>query len=135
MSKKQYLLDTNICISLLKNKYGVRDKVRSVGLKNCYISEITVAELFYGASKSQRKDSQIKDVYYILDKFKVMPIYNSLETYGDIKSHLELNGMRVDDFDLLIGATAIYNNCIMVTGNTKHFERMPKIILENWHED
>jgi len=134
MSKKQYLLDTNICISLLKNKYGIREKVKVVGLNNCFISEITVAELFYEASKSQRKEAQIKDVYYILDKFKVLPIYNSLETYGDIKSELESQGIRIDDFDLLIGATSIHNAYTMVTGNTKHFDRMPGIVIENWHE-
>lgn len=104
-------------------------------MKNCFISEITIAELFYGASKSQRKESQVQDVYFILEKFKVLPIFNSLETYGDIKSLLEQKGTRVDDFDLLISATAIYYGCTMVTGNTRHFERMPGIVLENWHKD
>lgn len=134
MAKKRYLLDTNICIALLKNKNGVREKIKTVGLSNCFISEITVAELFYGASKSQQKEQQIEDVYFILDKFKVIPIFNSLETYGDIKSHLELSGLRKDDFDLLIGATAIHNGYIMVTGNVKHFECMPGITIENWQE-
>jgi len=134
MAKKQYLMDTNICISLLKNKYGIREKVRDIGLNNCFISEITVAELFYGASKSQQKEKQIKDVYYILDKFQVLPIFNSLELYGDIKTQLESQGIRIDDFDLLIGSTAIHNGCIMVTANIKHFDKMPNIIIENWHE-
>ena len=47
-----YLLDTNICISILKNKYDTRRRVAKVGLDHCFISEITLAELYYGASKS-----------------------------------------------------------------------------------
>ena len=48
----QYLLDTNICISMFKDKYGVRQRLLDVSLKNCFVSEITIAELFYGAAKS-----------------------------------------------------------------------------------
>jgi len=50
--KRQFLLDTNICISLLKGKFGIREAVIKAGTKNCFISEITIAELHYGASKS-----------------------------------------------------------------------------------
>ena len=49
---KKYLLDTNICISLIKNRYGLRRKIESIGEWNCAVSEITIAELFYGAAKS-----------------------------------------------------------------------------------
>ena len=48
----KYILDTNVCISLLKGKGGVRNKVIEVGMENCYVSEITLAELYYGAAKS-----------------------------------------------------------------------------------
>lgn len=89
MENPQYLLDTNICISLLKDVYGIRQKVMGVGLSNCYVSEITIAELFYGASKSNRKEERIQDVFEILKIFKVLPIYHSLELYGDVKAHLE----------------------------------------------
>jgi len=51
---KQYLLDTNICISMFKNKQGIREKILDVSLTNCFVSEITLAELFYGAAKSGR---------------------------------------------------------------------------------
>lgn len=132
MKKSQYLLDTNICVSLLKDAYGIRQKIIDVGISNCYISEITIAELFYGASKSRRKEEQIQDVFDILKLFKILPIYHSLELYGDVKAHLEFAGMRIDDFDLLIGTSAVFANMIMVTGNIKHFVRIPNIILENW---
>lgn len=134
MENPQYLLDTNICISLLKDVYGIRQKVMGVGLSNCYVSEITIAELFYGASKSNRKEERLQDVFEILKIFKVLPIYHSLELYGDVKAHLENSGMRIDDFDLLIGTSAVFADMIMVTGNTRHFARIPDIILENWME-
>lgn len=105
MAKQKYLLDTNICISMLKDKYGIRSKIREIGTCNCCVSEITIAELFYGASKSQRKAERIKDVYETLRLFKVLPIYPALELYGKM---------------------------VMVTANIKHFDRMDGITIENW---
>ena len=131
-NKNGYLLDTNICISLLKNKYGIREKVIEVEPKNCYVSEITIAELFYGASKSNNKADRIKDVEFIATNFDVLPIFPALELFGDIKTKLESEGNRIDDFDILIGSTAIKNNLIMVTDNIKHLERIPNIKIENW---
>ena len=130
----QYLLDTNICISLLKNKYKIREKIISVNPKQCFISEITIAELYYGASKSNNKDERIHDVEFIAKNFEILPIFPALELYGDLKTELEHDGNRIDDFDLLIGATALANNLIMVTDNIKHLGRLPGIIIENWKQ-
>lgn len=130
---RHYLLDTNICISILKDKYGIREKVLDVSPKNCFISEITIAELFYGAAKSQRAE-HFKDIDHIINMFKVLPVYPSLRLYGKLKAELEQKGQRIDEFDLLIGATSITNNMTMVTSNTKHFERITGIHLENWME-
>lgn len=130
---RHYLLDTNICISILKDKYGIREKVLDVSPKNCFISEITIAELFYGAAKSQRAE-HFKDIDHIINMFKVLPVYPSLRLYGKLKAELEQKGQRIDEFDLLIGATSITNNMTMVTSNTKHFERITGIYLENWME-
>lgn len=130
--KEKYLLDTNICISLLKNKYGIREKVADVQAGNCYISEITLAELFYGASKSNNKQARVQDVAYLLDIFQVVPMYEALKLYGDIKAELERKGTPVDDFDMLIGSSAIYNKLIMVTDNVKHLNKLPGIKIQNW---
>ena len=129
---QKYLLDTNICISLLKDKYGIREAIVKAKPENCYISEITIAELFYGASKSNRKEERLKDVDFIIQKFQILPIYPALSLYGDIKTELENAGQRLDDFDILIGATAIINKLTMVSDNVKHLGRLPNISLENW---
>ncbi|RHO65855.1 type II toxin-antitoxin system VapC family toxin [Parabacteroides sp. AF48-14] len=131
-NKNKYILDTNICISLLKNKYGIREKVLDVKAENCFVSEITIAELYYGASKSNNKEERIKDVSYIASIFQVIPVYESLELYGDIKAELERGGTPLDDFDILIGSSAIYRNFIMVTDNVKHLNKLPGIRIQNW---
>ena len=64
--------------------------------------------------------------------FKVSPMHPSLKLYGKLKAELEQKGLRLDDFDLLIGATSIVNKMTMVTSNTRHFERIPGIRLEDW---
>ena len=127
-----YLLDTNICIYLLKDRYNIAERLSSLdGVRVC-ISEITLAELYYGASKSKRKEEQIRDVHIIADMFEVIPISDSLELYGDNRFLLEKQGMRIDDFDLLIGTTAVANNLTIVTDNVKHLARIPNAQIENW---
>lgn len=60
MSSSQYLLDTNICIYLLKKRFDVESRIRHVGIQNCFISEITLAELYYGASNSGHKEKKME---------------------------------------------------------------------------
>lgn len=132
--KQKFLLDTNICIFLLKNQCSIRETVIKVDPSNCYVSEITIAELYYGASKSNQKENRLKDVDFIVGKFKILPIYPALPLFGDIRVELEEKGKRIDDFDLLIGATAIKNDMVLVTDNIKHLERLPNIKIENWVE-
>ena len=129
---KQYLLDTNICIYFLKNQYGVAEHIKAVGNKNCFISDITLAELYFGASNSGQKEHKIKGVKAIEKYFTVIPIQKALECYGDCKAVLKKQGKLIDDFDLLIGATAMTCNLIMVTENVKHLARIPNINIENW---
>lgn len=129
---ERYLLDTNICISMLKNQYGVREAVLSHNPSNCFVSEITIAELYYGASKSNNKAARLQDVAFITNHFRVVPIYQSLPLYGDVKALLEKEGNRIDEFDLLIGTTAVCNDMVMVTDNVKHLGRIPHLKVENW---
>ncbi|WP_195406385.1 type II toxin-antitoxin system VapC family toxin [Bacteroides congonensis] len=134
---QKYLLDTNICIFLLRGKYDVDKKIDSVGLENCYISEITVAELKYGAELGRR--SGLKNRQRSLDKFlasiHVLPITGTLDLFASEKARLRLAGTPADDnFDLLIGCSAIFHNMIMVTENLKDFKNFLKIRLENWIE-
>lgn len=131
MTRRKYLLDTNICIFYFKNKYHIPEKIESVGIENCYISEITVAELLYGAAvgKNPRNRDEISSLVKVFD---VLPIYDCLEVFAETKALLREQGNLIDNFDLLIGSTAIINQCVMVTENTKHLERIPNLQIENW---
>jgi len=128
----KYLLDTNICIYLFKGKYNLDKQFKKVGLKNCCISEITLAELKYGAECSNKAAENMEMINDFAKELTVIPIYNSLDLYAKEKSKLRKAGNLIDDFDILIGVTAIANNLILVTENEKHLSRISKIKIENW---
>ena len=130
----KYLLDTNICIFMLKNRYNIRTIINDNIVDNCYISELSIAELYYGAYKSICPDKGIKEVQLILSRFKTIPVSDSLALFGQLKAEMERNGNKIDDFDLFIGATAIAHDLIMVTDNVKHLGKIPGIQTENWVE-
>jgi tRNA(fMet)-specific endonuclease VapC len=129
---KKYLLDSNICIYYLKGKYNLDKKIEEVGSDNCFISEITVAELKFGVENSKTIATMRKIVEEFISKFTIIPVYSSLDIYAKEKARLRKTGMIIDDFDLLLGATAINHNMVMVTNNVAHFNRLENIIIENW---
>ena len=129
---KGYLLDTNICIFYMKGKYQLIEKIKKVGQNNCYISEITVAELLFGAARSNNKEKHLKEVTDFIEQFKIFPIYDALLTFADKKAELCAKGQLIDDFDILIGVTAIHNELVMVTENVKHLNHLSGIKIENW---
>ena len=129
---KKYLLDTNICIYFLKGQFNLNKKIEKAGLSNCYVSEITIAELKFGAENSENQEKNRKTVDQFVSKFTIIPIFNSLGIYAKEKTRLRKKGLPLDDFDLLIGATAISNNLTLVTRNVSDFERLKGIDIENW---
>jgi len=129
---KKYLLDTNICIYFFKGKYNLDEQFRKIGFVNCCISEITLAELKYGAECSNRIPENMKMVDDFANEITIVPIYNSLSIYAKEKARLRKTGNLIDDFDFLIGVTAVANNLILVTENQKHLSRISKVKIENW---
>ncbi len=127
-----YLIDTNIVIFFFKDKYGIPEKMDSVGIEHCYISEITLAELKYGAAYSQQPKKHTQEIVELLDFVTVLPISPVLDLFAEEKANLRRAGTMIDDFDLLIGCTAIENKMKLVTNNTKHFQRINGIQLEDW---
>ena len=128
-----FLLDTNICIFFLQGKYVIKEKIQQVGRKNCCISEITIAELLYGAAYS-KSEKHLHDVDIIMENLNVVPIFNVLPTYAEIKAYLRHTGQMIEEFDMLIGSSAVNHNYIMVTEILDHFKRIPGIEIENWVE-
>ena len=128
----KYLLDTNIVIYFLKGKHNLVQKFDLIGFENLYISEITVAELKFGVAKSNSPNKNRLIVNELIKRFKLISIYNSLDVFATEKARLQRAGTIVDDFDLLIGSTAVSHAMVMVTNNEKHFNRLHNIQLENW---
>jgi tRNA(fMet)-specific endonuclease VapC len=129
---KKYLVDTNTCIYFIKGKYDLKDKFELAAPENCFISEITLAELKFGVANSEKKEKNQKALDNFLSGMKIVPIYHSLDLYASEKARLRKAGTPVDDFDILIGVTSITHNLIMVTNNSEHFKRLKGIIIEDW---
>jgi tRNA(fMet)-specific endonuclease VapC len=128
----KYLLDTNICIYYLKGVKNILKRIKEIGLNNCAISEITVAELKYGIERCSKQEKNRKLINDFIESVTIIPIISSFDIYAKEKASLRKQGKIIDEFDLLIGCTAIVNDMILVTGNVKHFERLKDIRIENW---
>ncbi len=129
---KKFLLDTNICIYFLKGLFELHNKIEQAGIENCFISEITVAELKFGAENSSNPTKNRETIDKFLSKFTILPIITSLDIYAKEKTRLRKKGKPLDDFDLLIGATAVSNNLTLVTKNISDFDRLDSIKIEDW---
>lgn len=129
---KKYLLDTNICAYFLNGKFDLQAKIDKAGFENCLVSEITIAELKYGIEKSIHKEKNLKTLEIFQSKIDILPIFPALDIYAKEKARLKTKGALLDDFDLLIGATAIFNDLILVTKNVSDFDRLNNIIIEDW---
>lgn len=126
----KYLLDTCTCIALIKEKPSVVEHIRQAGVDECKISDITLAELYFGAYKSGRKE-HFEDVLVISNLFEQYDV-NCMKKYGELRWQLESKGIKIGDMDMFIAATALEEDLILVTGNTKHFLRVPGLKVENW---
>lgn len=132
MAQQKYLLDSNICIHLLRRNEEVINKIREVGWTNCCISEMTVVELFYGAECSQQREKNLAEVQDFINAIEVLPLSSCIREFCSQKARLRREGKMIEDYDLFIGCTAVSNKCIMVTENVKHLSRIEGISIVNW---
>lgn len=129
----QFLLDTSVCVFFLRGKLNLDEIIKEKGRENCFISEITVAELLYGAENSDNPAKSHKTVDAFVKGISIIPIYGSIKRYAKEKVRLKNTGKPMhDEFDLLIGVTAIENKLTLITDNVKDFERLDGIKIENW---
>ena len=127
-----YLLDTNICVFYIRGQYALNKKFETVGFDNCYISEITLAELKYGAECSGRVVENRRLIAEFAKEINILPVFDCLDIYAQEKAKLRKSGNLIDDFDLLIASTAIFNELTLVTNNLNHFDRIKDVVIENW---
>jgi tRNA(fMet)-specific endonuclease VapC len=129
---KGFLLDTNICIFALRDKYGVNERLEEIGRKRCYVSDVTVMELRFGAYKSEKKDENLRIVNDFINKLKVVPFADTIDAFCQEKIRLQLLGTPIEDYDLFIGCAAKVAGLTMVTDNVQHLSRIEGLEIENW---
>lgn len=128
-----YLLDTDTCVFALRGSKSAVERLSVVDAEAAAISVITLAELRYGAACSARPEAN----HQVVDDFASGVIVLGLDdeiarTFGDLKAQLRERGALIDDFDLLIAATARHYRLTLITHNLDHFHRIPELQLEDW---
>jgi len=131
-----FLLDTNICIFIIKNKYeNVLKHLKRKKNKGLYISSITLAELEFGIENANPEYYTRNRIALMefLTLFKIMNFdENASKEYGKIKKDLKDRNCLIGPFDMLIGAHAKSLKMILVTNNIKEFERINELKIEDW---
>ncbi len=116
----------------MKGKFDLEAKFEKATANDFFNSEMTLAELKFGVEKSEKRENNRKVLDNFLTGIQILPIFHSLDLYAKEKARLQKAGTPVDDFDLLIGVTAVTHNLTMVTNNTNHFKSISGIKLEDW---
>lgn len=128
------MLDTNICIYIIKNKpQKVKEKLQMFGINELCISSITVSELMYGVYKSKFIDKNLKAIESFLLPFQIISYdYLASVEYGKIRADLESKGKVIGNMDMQIAGHAMALGVTLVTNNLKEFERIESLKLDNW---
>ncbi len=129
-----YLLDTNICISLIrKSPPAVLKQVQARQLGEIAISTITLAELEYGIARSNYPDRNRVALMEFVLPFTILDFdQRASAEYGPIRSRLEAKGKPIGPMDLLLAAQAVSHGLILVTNNEREFRRVEGLGVENW---
>ena len=129
---KKYLLDTSICVFLFRNNHDVAQRLNKIGRERCFICDVVLAELRYGAYKSNRTEENLKLIDDFVKEIKVLPFADSIDVYAQEKLRLKDCGKPIEDFDLLIGCAAKAAGLTIVTHNIKHFNHIEGLDIEDW---
>ena len=129
-----YLLDTNLCIALLKAKEKkLVEKFRSRDPGEFFLSSVVKGELIYGARNSQRVDENLSVLKRFFPQFESLPFDDrAAEHYGFIRAVLKREGTPIGANDLLIAAIALAHDLVVLTRNREEFQRVPGLRWENW---
>ncbi|SEP15965.1 tRNA(fMet)-specific endonuclease VapC [Aquisalimonas asiatica] len=129
----RYLLDTNICIYVIKHRPAqARERFNQHGPHLC-TSSVVAAELYYGAARSGRPEHNLLQVESFLARLDILPFdENAAGHYGEIRADLARAGTPIGPYDLMIAAHARSRGLTVVTNNESEFTRVPGLLVENW---
>lgn len=130
----KYLLDTNICIVLIRQKSAkVLQRLISQSPGDVGISSITLAELVYGVEKSAQVEQNRAALQQFILALELADFNQpAAAVYGEIRVGLERAGQVIGSMDMLIAAHAISLDAILVTNNVREFQRVNGLVLEDW---
>ena len=130
----RYLLDTNICIYIAKQKpLEVLERLRRLRWGDVGMSVITNLELVYGAWKSQHREANLQRIQSLEGLIPVLPLDASVSHhFGQIRAELENKGITIGAYDLLIAAHTRALGLTLVTNNVREFRRVPQLNVEDW---
>jgi tRNA(fMet)-specific endonuclease VapC len=128
-----YMLDTNICIYVMRNyPPALRPRFNALADQLC-VSSITLGELSYGAEKSARPNENLAKIDRFLARLEVLPFgAKAAQHYGQVRAELERAGTPCGIHDMQIGGHARSEGLIVVTNNMREFTRMPGVRAEDW---
>ena len=128
------MLDTNICIYIIKNKpLNVRKKLESYNFGEIAISSITVSELYYGVYKSSKQEQNLLSLNNFLSPFNIIEFdIECALAYGKVRAELENKGQIIGYMDMLIASCSLAKNFTLITNNLKEFKRIKGLKVENW---
>jgi tRNA(fMet)-specific endonuclease VapC len=129
----EYMLDTNICIYVIKNRpAALRERFDQLAEALC-ISVITLGELLYGVEKSARRTENLQAVEQFTARLEVVPFSpRAAAHFGQIRAELAKLGTLCGAYDMLIGAHARSEGLMLVTNNVREFQRIPGLLVVNW---
>lgn len=126
------VLDSDTCIGILRGYTGVVDR-RIAETDEVVTTWVTASELFYGAAKSASREANSALVERFLGTLPVVaPDLSSARMFGELKARLASGGQMVADADLFIAAIALSRSATLVTGNRRHYECIPGLVVEDW---
>lgn len=129
----RYLLDSDICIYIMKRRSPVLVRRLDTLIPACALSVIVYGELCYGLAASTRREEAAAYLAALLETIQVLPLpLDAAARYGEIRAQLERTGRSIGANDLWIAAHALAANLILVTNNEREFGRVPGLRVENW---
>lgn len=130
----KYLLDTNACIQCLNQPNAqVAKHLAQHSPSDIAVCAVVKAELYYGAQRTRNPKVTLSKQRAFLEVFESLPFDDlAAEAFGTIRADLAAKGTPIGPYDLQIAAIAYANNLILITNNTKEFERVKNLTIEDW---
>ncbi len=129
----KYLLDTSVCVAVLRAHPAALARLAAVGPAAVAVSAMTIAELCHGVLRSREPEQSGRDVRRFVSPMMTLPFDEEAALrHAEARRALEATGQPIGERDLIIAATALANNLTIATGNMREFERVPGLSVEAW---